>query len=195
MLVDECRERELVVAALLTSVDCDVVASLTPEDDLLEQVRRHQPDVVIIDMDSPSRDTLENLRTVQNTLPHPMVMFSQDDNGETIRRAVHAGVSAYVVDGVQSKRVRPILDAAIARFDQYRSLEQELDRTRSQLAERKKIEQAKGIVMRERGIGEDEAYRLMRKTAMNQNRRMVDIADSIIAAADLLGGASASSGD
>ena len=139
------------------------------------------------DIDLPSRDTLESLRSVQAADPRPMVMFSQDDNGDTIRRAVQAGVSAYVVDGVQAQRVRPILEAAIARFEQHRRLQAELDRTRSQLEERKKIERAKGIVMMQRGIGEPAAYGLMRKAAMDQNRRLVEIADSIIAAAELLG--------
>ncbi len=187
MLVDECRERSAVVAHLLQSADCNVIASLSPEDNLLEQVDRHRPDVVIIDIDLPGRDTLESLRNVQSTVPRPMVMFSQDDNGETIRRAVRAGVSAYVVDGVQGHRVRPILEAAIASFDQYRQLQLELDRTLSELADRKLIERAKGIVMKQRGIDEPAAYRLMRKTAMNQNQRLVELAKSILAAANLLG--------
>ena len=170
------------------AVECDVVACLSPEQDLLSQVARYRPDVVIIDIDLPSRDTLESLRSVQASDPRPMVMFSQDDNGDTIRRAVQAGVSAYVVDGVQAQRVRPILEAAIARFEQHRGLQAELDRTRSALEDRKKIERAKGIVMMQRGIGEPAAYGLMRKAAMDQNRRLVEIADSIIAAAELLGG-------
>ncbi len=187
MLVDECRERSAVVAHLLQLAECNVIASLSPEDNLLEQVDRHRPDVVIIDIDLPGRDTLESLRNVQSTVPRPMVMFSQDDNGETIRRAVRAGVSAYVVDGVQGHRVRPILEAAIASFDQYRQLQLELDRTLSELADRKLIERAKGIVMKQRGIDEPAAYRLMRKTAMNQNQRLVELARSILAAANLLG--------
>ena len=188
MLIDESQERREVVADLLRSARCDLVARLSPGEDLLEQVDRHRPDVVIVDVDSPSRDTLECLRGVQANTPRPMVMFSQDDNGETIRRAIQAGVSAYVVDGIQAQRVRPILDAAIASFDQYRRLETELDRTRSELAARKKIERAKGVLMNQRGIDEPTAYRLMRKTAMDQNRRLVDIAESVISAAELLGG-------
>jgi response regulator NasT len=188
MLVDESQARSSALADLLQSVACEVVACLSPEEDLLAEVARYWPDVVIIDIDLPSRDTLESLRSVQASDPRPMVMFSQDDNGETIRRAVQAGVSAYVVDGVQAHRVRPILEAAIARFDEHRRLQVELDRARSELESRKKIERAKGIVMMQRGIGEPAAYRLMRKAAMDQNRRLVEIADSIIAAAELLGG-------
>jgi response regulator NasT len=188
MLVDESRERSTALAELLQSVGCDVVACLSPDQDLLSQVALHQPDVVIIDIDLPGRDTLESLRTVQVAAPRPMVMFSQDDNGDTIRRAVQAGVSAYVVDGVQSHRVRPILEAAIARFDEHRRLRDELDRARSQLEDRKKIERAKGIIMMQRGIAESAAYGLMRKASMDQNRRLVEVADSIITAAELLGG-------
>ena len=188
MLIDESPARSAALADLLQSVACEVIACLSPEEDLLSQVARHRPDVVIIDIDLPSRDTLESLRSVQASDPRPMVMFSQDDNGETIRRAVQAGVSAYVVDGVQAHRVRPILEVAIARFDEHRRLQAELDRTRSELEGRKKIERAKGIVMMQRGISEPAAYRLMRTAAMDQNRRLVEIADSIIAAAELLGG-------
>jgi len=188
MLVDESQERSAAIADLLKAVQCDVVACFSPEEDLLQQVARYRPDVVIIDIDLPSRDILEGLRIVQAANPRPMVMFSQDDNGDTIRRAVQAGVSAYVVDGLQANRVRSVLDAAIATFNEYRRLQGELDRTRSELADRKKIERAKGIVMTQRGINEPAAYRLMRKAAMDQNRRLVDIADSIIAAEELLAG-------
>jgi response regulator NasT len=188
VLIDESQERSEVVADLLKSAECDLVARLSPHQDLLDQVDRHRPDVVIIDIDSPSRDTLECLRGVQASAPRPMVMFSQDDHGETIRRAIQAGVSAYVVDGIQAQRVRPILEAAIASFDEYRRLETELHRTRSELAARKKIERAKGILMTQRGVDEPTAYRMMRKTAMDQNRRLAEIAESIISAAELLGG-------
>jgi response regulator NasT len=188
MLVDESQERNAAVADLLQDVQCDVVACLSPEEDLLQQVTCHRPDVVIIDIDLPGRDTLESLRKIQASNPRPMVMFSQDDDGETIRRAIQAGVSAYVVDGIQANRVRPILEAAIARFDEYRKLQGELDRTRSELADRKKIERAKGIIMAQRGIDEPAAYRLMRRAAMDQNRRLAEIADTIITAAELLAG-------
>ena len=167
--------------------DCEVVAFAHADDDLLSVVNQHQPDVVIIDMDAPNRDTLESLRSVQAHTPRPMVMFSQDDDSGTIRRAVQAGVSAYVADGLQSKRVRPILDAAIARFEQYRELEQELDKTRSQLAERKLIDRAKGLIMAQRKVAEPEAYRLLRKAAMDRNLRVAEVAENIVAAAEILG--------
>jgi len=166
---------------------CEVVAVASANDDLLAAINDVQPDVVIVDMDAPNRDTLESLRSVQAHTPRPMVMFSQDDDSESIRRAVQAGVSAYVVDGLQSKRVRPILDAAIARFEQYRALESELDKTRSQLAERKTIDRAKGIIMSQRKVSEPEAYQLLRKAAMDRNVRLVEVAENILAAAEILG--------
>jgi two-component system, response regulator / RNA-binding antiterminator len=188
MLVDEQPERQAVVAEMLKTAGCEVVASLTPEDDLLAQVANVRPDVVIIDMESPGRDTLESLRSVQSSIPRPMVMFSQDDNGETIRRAVDAGVSAYIVDGIKAERVRPILEVAMARFEQYQALESELNKTRDQLESRKKVDRAKGILMKERKLSEEEAYALLRKTAMAQNKKISEIAEVIISAVDLLRG-------
>jgi len=167
--------------------DCEVVVVASADDDLLALVNRYQPDVVIVDMDAPNRDTLENLRCVQAHTPRPLVMFSQDDDSESIRRAVQAGVSAYVVDGMQSKRVRPILDAAIARFEQYRALENELDKTKNQLAERKLIDRAKGLIMQQRGVKESEAYGLLRKAAMDRNLRISEVAENIVSAVELLG--------
>ena len=188
MLIDDAHDRSESMAEILQSVDCEVIACVTPDKDLLELVERHQPDVVTIDIDLPDRDMLENLRSVQSNIPRPMVMFSQDDDGYTIRRAVGAGVSAYVVDGVQAARVRPILDAAIATFDRYQLLQKQLDVTRLELDKRNRIERAKSILMKQRGIDETEAYAFMRKTAMDQQRKIIDIAQRVIDAAELLGG-------
>jgi len=188
MLVDEQPDRLDLLSEKLAGDGCGVVACVRPEDDLLAAVRRHQPEVVIIDMDSPSRDTLESLRSVQANAPRPMLLFTQDDRERTIREAVEAGVTTYIVDGLQARRVRPILDAALAYFRQYRALEQELHDTRAQLRERKRVERAKGILMEQKGLSEAEAYRLLRKAAMDRNKRLVDIAETIITAHELLGG-------
>jgi two-component system, response regulator / RNA-binding antiterminator len=188
MLIDEARERSESIAEILQSVDCEVVANVNPEHDLLEQVERYAPDIVIIDIDLPDRDMLENLRSVQSSTPRPMVMFSQDDDGYTIRRAVEAGVSAYVVDGVKASRVRPVLDAAIATFDRYQLLQKQLDVTRLELDKRNKIERAKGILMKQRGIDDKQAYEFMRKAAMDHRLKVIDVAQRIIDAAELLGG-------
>ncbi len=163
-----------------------MVACIAPEDDLLAAIRRHDPDLVLIDIDSPDRDTLESLRSAQASQPRPMVMFTQDDDGASIRRAVQAGVTAYIVDGLETRRVRPIVDAAMAQFTQYRALEDELQRALAKLSERKIIERAKGIVMKQQGISEPDAFAAMRSLAMRKNKKLVEIAEGVIAAAELL---------
>lgn len=155
-------------------------------DDVLARVKTTNPDVVIIDLEAPSRDTLDSLHAVQSTAPRPIVMFTQDDDGATISRATRAGVSAYVVDGISTKRVRPIIDAAIERFQQYRDLTDELEKTRAQLEERKVVDKAKGILMKQRGMSEEEAYKALRSLAMSSNRRLVQVAQGVIDAASLL---------
>lgn len=186
VLVDDREDRRVLLKAALDEVGCQVAACASTDENLLPVIERHDPDVVILDMEAPGRDTLENLAHVQARIPRPIVMFTQDDDGDSIRRAVRAGVSAYIVDGLQGHRVRPIIEAAIARFEHFRALELELEKTRTELQERKLIEKAKGIVMRQRGVSEAEAYQAMRKLAMRSNKRVVDIAESIIAAAELL---------
>ncbi len=186
LLVDDSPERRASVEKSLAEVGCEVVGFAFSSENLLRRVEKENPDVVIIDLESPGRDTLESLQTVQTAAPKPIVMFTQDDDGATISRATRAGVSAYVVDGISQKRVRPILDAAIERFQQFHTLSQELEKTRAQLAERKVVDKAKGILMKQRGMSEDDAYKAMRKLAMSTNKRLVDIAEAIVNAADLL---------
>jgi response regulator NasT len=186
LLVDTRTERGQVLRPILREEGLDVVACISPDQDLLEAIRRHDPEVVLIDIDSPDRDTLESLRTVQASQPRPMVMFTQDDDGASIRRAVEAGVTAYVVDGLETRRVRPIVDAAMAQFTRYQALEDELERAQTKLRERKVIDRAKGIVMQQQGISEPEAFAAMRTLAMRKNKKLVDIAEGVIAAAELL---------
>jgi response regulator NasT len=188
MLVDPRSDRREILAPLLGAEGIELVDCVAPDDDLLNAVARNAPDVVLIDIDSPSRDTLEHLRSVQTHQPRPMVMFTQDDARDSIRRAIEAGVSAYVVDGLEARRVRPIVEAAMARFKQYRALEQELTETRSKLSERKLIERAKGLIMQQQGVSEADAYQAMRKLAMRKNKRLAEIAESVVSAAELLQG-------
>ena len=186
LLVDDSEQRRDSVERSLAEVGCQVIGFVSSTDDLVSSVQRADPDVVIIDIESPGRDTLDSLQCVQSSTPKPIVMFTQDDNGQTITRATRAGVSAYVVDGISQKRVRPILDAAIERFMQYRQLSDELNRTRTELSERKVIDKAKGILMKQRGLTEDQAYTAMRKLAMSSNKRLFEVAESVVAAAKLL---------
>lgn len=164
----------------------NVVERLRLDDDVLLAVTQHDPDVLVLDVRSPGRAFFAALHDIQQTLSIPVVIFSQDDAQETIQAAVDAGVAAYVVDSLHSQRVLPILNTAIARFRRFRSLENELADVKHQLHSRKRIEKAKGIIMMRKQLSEDEAYTLLRQTAMQRNCRLVDIADSIVAAAELL---------
>lgn len=187
ILVDDEPQRTALLSDALTAHGFQVVAVFGTGADLPRQIAELEADVIVADLDSPDRDTLESMRQVTFDQARPVVMFAQDGNPETIRAAIEAGVSAYVVDGLKPERVRPVLDVAIARFAQFQELRSELDKARSTLAERKLVEKAKGILMKRRGFGEDEAYKLMRKMAMDQKARLVDIANKIIEAAELLG--------
>jgi response regulator NasT len=155
--------------------------------DLPRLVGELSPDVIVVDIDCPDRDILEGMRQVALDHRRPVVMFSQDGDTEMIRASVEAGVAAYVVDGLRPDRVKPVVDVAIARFKQFQELHSELDRTKATLAGRKLVERAKGILMKRRRCEEEEAFRLMRKMAMDQKLRLVDIANKVIDAADLLG--------
>ncbi|CUH77162.1 putative transcriptional regulatory protein pdtaR [Tritonibacter multivorans] len=153
---------------------------------LARQIQALNPDVVLIDLENPSRDTLEELTLASGALERPVAMFV-DRAGEGLSAAaIEAGVSAYVVDGMQPNRLKPILDAAIARFALFQRMRTELAETKRALEERKVIDRAKGMIMKARGINEEQAYALMRKTAMNKNQRMADVAQSLVTAAELL---------
>ena len=165
----------------------EVSASLSSPLTLLKTIERVQPDVIVIDTDSPSRDVLEHLVVVSQHGPRPVVMFASDGTPEAIREAVRAGVSAYVVDGLDPKRIRTIIDVAVARFEDFQRLRGELAEANLKLSERKLVERAKGIVMKTRGIDEDAAYAFLRKTAMDRKLRLGEVAQRLIDAADLLG--------
>ena len=188
MLVDDMPDRRDQLDRVLSEVDCALVGCISRNEDLLSAVERVNPDVILIDVEAPGRDTLESLASVQTSMPRPMVMFTQDDDNRTIRRAIRAGVSAYVVDGLQTARVRPIIDAAVARFEHFNRLGSELEKVRRQLNDRKIIDKAKGIIMTRRGLTEEQAYRAMRKLAMDTNRRLAEVARNIIDAVNILTG-------
>lgn len=187
IVVDDERDRAEMVRSSLEADGFTVVAVFASGAGLPARVAELAADVIIVDIDSPDRDTLEDMRQVGIEQGRPVVMFAQDGKPETIKAAVEAGVSAYVVDGLKPDRVRPVIDVAIARFAQFQSLRGELDKARTTLAERKQIEKAKGILMKRRKVEEDEAYRLMRRMAMDQKQRLIDVANKIIEAAELLG--------
>jgi response regulator NasT len=188
MLVDDASPEE--AGSLnegLKAIGFDVVVATPDARALIDRVTELAPDVIIIASESPTRDTLEQLAFVTERRPRPVVLFTVDRAGSTIAAALRAGVSAYIVDGVDPDRLKPILDVAVARFEQERALRDELRDARDRLAARKVIERAKGVVMREKGIGEDEAFALMRKLAMDRNRRLDEIAQQILDVTGLLG--------
>jgi len=180
MIVDQVVERAEVLEQALVRAGYDVIAYVPSTYDLHRQVRARQPDIVIIDMDSPDRDTLENICVVSRDEPRPVVMFAHDGNTEKIRAATLAGVSAYVVGGMSAERIRPIIDAAVARFDQFQALKRELDDIEEKLADRKVIERAKGILMKGRQLSEEEAFRALRKQAMQSNAKLATVARQVI---------------
>lgn len=187
MLVDDTPERAFYLRLVLERLGYDVVAEISDPRKLHDEVLRLSPDAIIVDTESPSRDTLENLCMITESCPRPIVMFASDPGRESIREAVRVGVTAYVVDGLSPERISPILETALARFEAFQTVKEELARTRTKLDERKLIERAKGILMQEKKIPEDVAYRLLRKLAMDRNLSLAAIAEQVITVAKLLG--------
>ncbi|MGK2741147.1 ANTAR domain-containing response regulator [Tepidicaulis sp. LMO-SS28] len=188
LLVDADDARAAIVEqGLLQSGACEILR-VTSGVDLYGAMQRLDPDVVIIDCESPDRDTLESMSEVSGDRARAVVMFVEQDTPDGARRAIQAGVSAYVVDGLSTARVRPIVDVAIARSQIYQGLQKELEKARSDLAGRKVVERAKGFLMQQRGLSEEDAYRLLRRTAMNEGKPILQIADNILAVARLLKG-------
>jgi len=185
MLVDDSQKDVSPLKESLLDAGYDVVETATTAAALLERVAALQPDVIIIDTDSPTRDTLEQLSFVSREQPRPIVVFTDDRESATIQAALKAGVTAYIVAGMHPERLQPILEVAVARFEQERALRDELKDAQDRLVERKLVERAKGILMQQKGVSEDDAFRMMRKLAMDRNRRLVDVAAQIIDIADM----------
>ena len=187
LVVDESDERAALLREALTAAGHEVAASIASPLELLRAVEAQRPDVIVIDTESPTRDVLEHVVVVSQSSPRPIVMFSSDAGGEAIRDAVRAGVSAYVVDGLDAGRVNSIVEVACARFEEFQKLKIELAEANLKLSERKLVERAKGLLMRSRDLSEDDAYHALRKLAMQKKQRLGDIAQQLIDAADLLG--------
>jgi two-component system, response regulator / RNA-binding antiterminator len=186
LLVDDGAHRVAQIRDELVQIGHEVVGVVDSAVALHDCVLQLRPDVVIVDAESPSRDTLEHLATLSAHLPRPVVVFAEDDADDPMRRAMAAGVSAYVVAGLQTRRLAPVLRVAIARFEQEEGLRRQLSEAQAALGARKQVERAKGILMRTRGIGEDEAHKLLRKLAMDRGTKLEQVAEQVIAAADLL---------
>jgi response regulator NasT len=187
MLVDDTPERSFYLRFVLERLGYDVVAEIADPRLLHDEVLRLSPDAIIVDTDSPSRDTLENICMITESCPRPIVMFAHDPARESIREAVQAGVNAYVVDGLAPERIVTIIETAVARFEAFQAVKDELNETRNKLSERKVIERAKGILMQEKHVSEEEAYQLLRKLAMDKSIPVAAIAEQVITVAKLLG--------
>jgi len=186
LLVDDGANRVGLIADELRRQGHDVVGVIDAALVLHDQVKQLKPDVVIVDSESPSRDTLEHLATLSASSPRPVVVFSEDDADDPMQRAMAAGVSAYVVAGLQPARLASVLRVAIVRFEQDKALREQLAQAQGALTARKRVEKAKGILMRARKISEDEAYRHMRRQAMDRGEKIEQVAERVIAAAELL---------
>ena len=186
LIVDENRVRAAIIEEGLREAGHRRVATLTSIDEVARRIVEISPDVVVIDLENPDRARLEHFFSLTRALQKPIAMFVDKSDAAEIEAAIEAGVSAYVVDGLRKDRVKSILDMAVLRFNAYSRLQRELEEARSALEDRKLIERAKSILIEQRRLTEAEAYALLRRTAMNQNRRIVDIAQSLITAASLL---------
>ena len=186
LVVDESPERAEILRHGLRLAGYEVSASLTSPFTLLKTIDEVRPDVIVVDTESPSREVLEHLVMVTQHTPRPVIMFATDGAPETIREAVRAGVSAYVVDGLDASRVKTIIDVAVARFEDLQRLRAELAEANDKLEERKLVERAKGLLMKTRGLSEDDAYHSLRKLAMSRKERLGLVAQHVIDAAELL---------
>ncbi|CAM5306169.1 ANTAR domain-containing response regulator [Mycolicibacterium aubagnense] len=187
LVIDENRIRAAIIEAGLREAGHAEVTLVDDVTGIAARITALQPDVIVIDIENPNRDMLENMFQLSRAVKRPIAMFVDRSDTASIEAAVDAGVSAYVVDGLKKERVKPILDMAISRFNAFSRMECELEEARTELQSRKTIERAKGILMKSRGLSEQEAYALLRKTAMNQNRKIGDVAQSLVTAAGLLG--------
>ncbi|KUM26129.1 two-component system response regulator [Mesorhizobium loti] len=187
LVIDENRIRASIIEAGLRDAGHQHVTVVHDVAGIARRIAELEPDVIVIDLENPNRDMLENMFQLSRAVKRPIAMFVDRSDQASIEAAVEAGVSAYVVDGLKKERIKPILDMAISRFNAFSRMARELEEARSELENRKVIDRAKGILMKSRGLSEEAAYALLRKTAMNQNRKIAEIAQSLVTAAGLLG--------
>ena len=185
-IVDENPIRAAILEEGLREAGFTAVERVAEMNNLLARIYQIDPDVILIDLENPSRDVLEQMFQVSRAVRRPIAMFVDQSDAASIQASVDAGVSAYIVDGLKKERIKPILDLCISRFNAFSKLQDELDRTKSALEERKVIDRAKGILMKVKGLTEDEAYVLMRSTAMREKKKFGEIAQSILTASELL---------
>lgn len=185
VIVDESPVRAAILSEGLREAGYVNVLRMEGRHNLLERIYAVDPDVILIDLEDPSRDVIEQMLHVSREVKRPVAMFVDQSDGQTIEAAIEAGVASYVVDGLRKDRVKPIVETTISRFRAFARLKAELEEAKGQLEERKLVDRAKSILMKMKGIDEEAAYGLLRRTAMNEKKRMADIAQSIITTAEL----------
>jgi response regulator NasT len=186
VIVDESPVRAAILIDGLREAGFTQVVRLDETANLLANVYAIDPDVILIDLENPSRDVLEQMFQVSRAVKRPIAMFVDQSDSASIQASVDAGVSAYIVDGLKKDRVKHILDLCISRFHAFARLQGELEKAKTALEERKVIDRAKGILMNLKKISEEEAYALLRRTAMNENRKIAEVAQSVVTAAEML---------
>jgi response regulator NasT len=186
VIVDESPIRAAILEEGLREAGFTQVERLAEMHNLLQRIYSIDPDVILIGLENPSRDVLEQMFQVSRAMRRPVAMFVDQSDAASIQASVDAGVSAYIVDGLKKERIKSILDLCVSRFNAFSKLQNELDRARSDLEERKSLDRAKGILMKAKGLTEDEAYKSMRGAAMRESKKIADIAQAIITAAELL---------
>jgi two-component system, response regulator / RNA-binding antiterminator len=186
VIVDESPIRAAILEEGLREAGYTEVVHISEMQSLLARIYSLDPDIIVIDLENPSRDSLEQMFQVSRAVRRPIAMFVDQSDAASIQASVDAGVSAYIVDGLKKERIKPILDLCVSRFNAFSRLQDELDRTKSALEERKVIDRAKGILMKVKGLTEEEAYVLMRSTAMREKKKIGEIAQSILTASELL---------
>ncbi len=186
IVVEQDRDRALLIVDSLREAGESDIQVISEVSSLARRISERNPDVVLIDLASPSRDTIEELTIATAPLDRPVAMFVDNSDDSLTKAAIEAGVSAYVVDGLRPERLKPVMAAAITRFNMFRRMREELAETRRALEERKVTDRAKGLLMKARGISEDEAYGLLRKAAMDQGKKISEVAAALVTAAELL---------
>lgn len=187
LLIDDTAKKVGRLKTALVEAGFEVIEESGLTVDLPARVETVRPDVVLIDTESPGRDVMEQVIIVSRDLPRPIVLFTDEHDPNVMRQAIQAGVSAYIVEGIHASRLQPILDVAMARFESDQSLKAQLQARDQQLAERKRIELAKGLLMKMKDCNEEQAYTLMRRQAMSKQQKLIQVAEQIIAMSDLLG--------
>ena len=186
VIIDESPIRAAILQEGLREAGYTDVVHISEMQSLLARIYALDPDIIVMDLENPSRDSLEQMFQVSRAVRRPIAMFVDQSDAASIQASVDAGVSAYIVDGLKKERIKPILDLCVSRFNAFSKLQDELDRTKHALEERKVIDRAKGILMKLKGLTEEEAYVLMRSTAMREKKKIGEIAQSILTASELL---------